>query len=79
MNAQRMMSVSGMAIAAAAGLLLAGCASDGSSQLTRREGSMQNDSEYIAAVEQLARKRGTGIVWINPPDKRSKMVARDRD
>ena len=65
----------------AVAVLVAGtaCGGSGSSRLTERGNTMQDDQQYIAAVERLARQRGTGIVWVNPPDKRAKAAAKDRD
>jgi uncharacterized lipoprotein YajG len=52
----------------AAVLMLAGCASSGSSELTRHSGSkLQNDADYMYAVESVARQKGVQVVWINPP------------
>ena len=33
------------------------------------------DGEYVARVEQLAKRRGVGVVWVNPPKKRLQQVA----
>lgn len=35
-----------------------------------RPGSISNDSAYIARVEQIARRRGIQVTWVNPPGKR---------
>ncbi|MFC3551104.1 hypothetical protein ACFOLC_08730 [Lysobacter cavernae] len=29
--------------------------------------SMDDDAAYVARVEQLARRRGVEVVWVNPP------------
>ncbi|MCW5580467.1 MAG: hypothetical protein KIS72_03920 [Luteimonas sp.] len=54
---------------------LAACASTGhniarapSSQPA--PGSIGNDSEYMGRVEQIARRRGIEVQWVNPPSKR---------
>lgn len=31
---------------------------------------LDRDVEYIAAVEQIAQRRGIEVVWVNPPTKR---------
>ncbi|ATE72816.1 hypothetical protein CNO08_16540 [Lysobacter capsici] len=30
---------------------------------------MSRDDRYIATVERIARRRGIGVVWINPPNR----------
>lgn len=79
MNVQCMMSATRIALAATALVVLAGCASDGSARLNRHEGVMRNDAEYIGAVEQIARRRGVRVVWMNPPEKRAKGLVTERE
>ncbi|MGO1068588.1 hypothetical protein [Lysobacter sp. CA199] len=31
---------------------------------------MDRDSQYVSAVERVARRRGIDVVWVNPPDRR---------
>ena len=79
MNAQRMISTTRIAVATTAWLLLAGCASDGTAKLNRHEGVMRNNAEYMSAVEHIAQRRGVRIVWMNPPEKRTKGLVTDRE
>jgi hypothetical protein len=79
MNVQCMMSATRTVLAAAAMVMLAGCASDGSAKLTRHEGVMRNNAEYMGAVENIARRRGVRIVWMNPPEKRAKGLVTERE
>lgn len=37
--------------------------------------SVVQDDQYVAKVEQLAKRRGVGVVWVNPPKKRVPLVA----
>lgn len=49
-------------------VLAAGCASSGASGLAARPTpSIQEDAAYVAAVEQVARRRGVSVRWVNPP------------
>lgn len=36
----------------------------------QRVAAMSADDRYVAAVERIARRRGIGVVWVNPPDRR---------
>lgn len=33
------------------------------------------DDAYVARVEEIAKRRGVGVVWVNPPKKRLRQVA----
>lgn len=35
-----------------------------------KPGSITSDAAYIARVEQIARRRGIEVKWVNPPTKR---------
>lgn len=35
-----------------------------------KPGTISNDGEYITRVEQIARRRGIEVQWVNPPTKR---------
>lgn len=50
-------------------LALAACASTDERTAVAPQGhsGYVQDSEYIATVEYLARRRGTEVVWVNPP------------
>lgn len=56
----------------AAATLLAGCASGGASLAKRGDGYKRTDADYVTAVEQLARRRGVHVVWVNPPHEQGK-------
>ena len=55
-------------------LLLSGCASTQKTAYgdapERKVESMVQDNVYVAAVERIAKQRGTRVVWVNPPKKR---------
>lgn len=60
-------------LVAAAAALLAACAttSDYAPRLTpSSEIQIRDDDHYIIAVEKAARKRGVGVIWVNPPQVR---------
>ena len=54
---------------ALAAALLAGCATtDDRGMLSPGyDAQMVNDAQYIAVVENLAKRRGVRVHWINPP------------
>ncbi len=59
-------------IMAGAALLLGGCASTGSytTQSTRYgPPPLENDMDYVYAVENVAKRRGVSVHWIHPPRK----------
>ena len=65
-----------MLVAFAATLL---CACAGTHELTSTQPAVQKEitpeQEYMAYVERIARRRGIGVTWVNPPnlpDKASK-------
>lgn len=68
----------GLMVAVVAVASNAGCAS-----MQRESGyvpqvtpvTVVQDAEYVARVEQLAKRRGVGVVWVNPPKKRLPLVA----
>lgn len=54
-------------------MLLPACAS--TQKTTYKDAPMRNDAivvdqQYVAAVERIARQRGTQVTWINAPRKR---------
>lgn len=53
-------------IAALAVLLVAGC----SSMQVAQDPQDTVDHQYVAAVEQAAKRYGTQVVWVNLPQKR---------
>lgn len=60
-------------LAVAAAALLGACAttSDYESRLTPSSDiEIRDNVNYIIAVERAARKRGVGVIWVNPPQVR---------
>lgn len=53
-------------------LLLTACASTGTAyeKAPAQHESMVTDSVYVAVVENIAKQRGTKVMWVNPPKKR---------
>jgi len=47
-------------------LMIGGCAST-KSPTTHRDDSSYYDRDYIGAVNSLARRAGTRVIWVNPP------------
>ncbi len=49
--------------------LSAGCASTGGTPVaaSQKSADLQPDYELMARVEQVARKRGVHVAWVNPP------------
>ena len=50
-------------------LVLAGCASNGSSRFAKEE-KFVVDQAYVDAVNQVSRQTGVRVTWVNPPTKR---------
>jgi hypothetical protein len=69
-----------MAVLSASILGLAACATTGETTsytpAQEQPSLMDNDAEYMARVEAIARRRGLGLTWVNPP---RKMVAKKED
>jgi protein involved in sex pheromone biosynthesis len=54
-------------------LALTGCASNGGARTSAEvEKQHRVDSEYVAYVEHVARKRGIDVHWVNPPRERGR-------
>lgn len=54
-------------------LLLAGCASTQQAAYRAapvRQEKMVTDATYVAIVENVAKQRGTRVIWVNTPKKR---------
>ena len=62
----------GFTAASSSILLLSACASTGTAyeKAPARQGRMVTDSAYVAVVENIARQRGTWVMWVNPPKRR---------
>jgi hypothetical protein len=80
---ETVMATSRIALALAATVALAGCASmrDDTASYVAPAAShqtVQTDTAYIQRVEQQARIRGIGVTWINPPIKRTRVAATPR-
>ncbi|TBR11298.1 MAG: hypothetical protein EPO46_06760 [Lysobacter sp.] len=58
----------------ACALFVAGCASvpgpRAAAPAQAGRSTIQQDAPYMHQVESMARRRGIGVVWINPPVKR---------
>ena len=72
MNAFRTIRATCLIAVVAAGALLVGCASTGSSLASRTDGKFQKDLDYMAAVESGARNKGVRVVWVHPPYEQGK-------
>ena len=59
-------------------LLATGCATDGNryskTLAPAQAGDLVVNGRYVVAVEQLAKQRGTRVVWVNKPTKRVEPV-----
>ena len=53
-------------------LLLTACASTGTAyeKAPAQNEKVVTDKVYVAVVEQIAKGRGTRVMWVNPPKKR---------
>jgi len=53
-------------------LLLTACASTGTAyeKAPAQHEEVVTDKVYVAAVEHIAKGRGTRVMWVNPPKKR---------
>lgn len=53
-------------------LLLTACASTGTAyeKAPAQHENVVTDNTYVAVVEQIAKQRGTRVMWVNPPKKR---------
>lgn len=54
-------------------LLLSACASTQKTaygETPQSKETIVQDAHYVVLVEQLAKQRGTRVVWVNPPKKR---------
>ena len=67
MNACRIFRATSLIAVVAAGVLLVGCASTGSSFASRPGNKFQKDLDYMSAVEMGARSKGVRVVWVHPP------------
>ena len=54
-------------------LLLSACASTGTAyeKAPAQHEDVVTDNVYVALVERIAKQRGTRVMWVNPPQKRS--------
>ena len=64
-----------LALVASSTLLLAACASGGMTRAVPEPNrsapnAVVENAEYIAYVEELARRRGVDVQWVNPPVRR---------
>jgi hypothetical protein len=54
--------------------VLAGCAS--TSEYVDESRHVQDD-QYVSAVEEIAKRRGVRVHWVNPPDRRIVVASND--
>lgn len=74
MKARLGLMVMGLAVASTAGCAsMQGESGYVSSQFAPT--TVVEDAAYVAKVEQLAKRRGVEVVWVNPPKKRLPLVA----
>ena len=61
-----------LAVVSPALLLLSACASTGTAyeKAPMQHESVVTDTVYVAVVENIAKQRGTRVMWVNPPKKR---------
>lgn len=61
------------AVVSSALLFLAACASTGTAyeKAPAQHENVVTDNLYVAVVEHIAKQRGTRVVWVNPPKKRT--------
>ena len=61
-----------LAVVSPALLLLSACASTGTAyeKAPMQNESVVTDTVYVAVVENIAKQRGTRVMWVNPPKKR---------
>lgn len=65
-----------MAVLSASTVLLAACATTGEqtafvsrTRMVHAQARVTSDEAYVARVEAIARRRGIGLIWVNPPTK----------
>lgn len=74
MNVFPRIAVLGLAVAG-----LAACAStDDQAARVSPQPTIDADAAYMSRVEELARRRGIEVVWINPPSTDEQLVARQQ-
>jgi hypothetical protein len=55
--------------------MLASCAT--TSDLAGNDVRIVQDDEYVAIVEEIAKRRGVRVQWVNPPDRRVLVATND--
>ena len=58
---------------------LAACASmdEQSARVSPQSPTIDRDATYVGRVEQIARRRGIEVVWVNPPKSDEQLVANE--
>lgn len=58
---------------------LAACASmdEQSARVSPQSATLDRDAAYVGRVEQIARRRGIEVVWVNPPKSDEQLVANE--
>lgn len=72
------LSLSVLGLAACAGTQTRSSYVEPASVAPQATAEMSRDDRYIATVERIARRRGIGVVWVNPPN-RERAVAQQSD
>jgi len=69
-----MKTIASFAVICMSALLATGCATDGNrysrTVAPGQPGEVVVNGRYVAAIEQLAKQRGTRVVWVNKPTRR---------
>ena len=67
-----MKKIATLTVACLGALLATGCATDGaySKSQEAQPGEIVVNGRYVAVVENLAKQRGTRVVWVNKPTRR---------
>jgi hypothetical protein len=73
-----MKTIASFAVICLGALMATGCATDGAAYsktvAPAQPGEVVVNGRYVAVVEQLAKQRGTRVVWVNKPTKRVEPV-----
>lgn len=74
-----MKTLASLALVCLGTILATGCATDGDAYSKTvappQPGEVVVNGRYVQAVEQIAKQRGTRVVWVNKPTKRVEAIA----
>jgi len=72
-----MNALSRVAVLSLSAVGLVACATtDQAARVSPETRTIVTDEAYMSAVEQIARRRGIEVMWINPPTTAEELVAR---